>query len=208
MQKILFLDAVHSNPTVHRIAHVDLLVPFFFSGHFAFLLENRAPHFFERIDAGHGYGQLRCGKRDGGVACSLSQARTHAQTPRTVRESLRVVDRTALRVLRIGFGVVVTVDVTPVVTACGEVDTRGEGAVGIELGILGVRPLDTEVPARFVVRQAPLTRHVISVIDVQTTREMVPPDIFRLRPNGPCTAGIDISRDLQVHVVADGEVVS
>ena len=37
---------------------------------------------------------------------------------------------------------------------------------------------------------------------------MVPPNVFRLRPDSPRTFGVDVSRDLQIHVVIDGEIVS
>ncbi len=69
-------------------------------------------------------------------------------------------------------------------------------------------PLDLEVTVSPVVRHPFLTRHIISVTDIQTTREMIPPDIFTLRPDGPSSFRIDIRRHLQIQVVIDSEVVS
>ena len=38
-EEILLFDAVNGNLAVHRVAHLDLLVPFFFSCHLAFAFE-------------------------------------------------------------------------------------------------------------------------------------------------------------------------
>ena len=138
----------------------------------------------------------------------MRDARGGRQAPGTIRETLLVTDRTALRVFRVQSRVVVTVDITTVVTARREVNARRKGTVGIELGVLRVGPLDLEVTLNRVVRHASLTRHVITVTDIEVTREMITPYIFRLRADGPRTFGVYIAYNLQIHVIVDREVIT
>ena len=136
MEKIFLFDAINRYLAVHSITHLDLLVPFLLAAYFAFTLEGRLTPLFERIDAAHRYRQLWCRKGQCRVFRSLSQVGAHAQTPRTIRKTLSVVNRTALRVFRIEVRVVVTVDITAVVTAGREINTRRKSTVWIEFRVL------------------------------------------------------------------------
>ena len=138
----------------------------------------------------------------------MRQAGCHAQTPRTIRKTLGITDRSALGVLGHQLWVVITVDVTAAVTACREVDARRERRVGIELRVLRMRPLNLEVTIRLIIRQTRFTRHIVAVTDIQVAREMVTPYILHVSADGPCAARIDIAGQLQVQIVADSEVVS
>ena len=69
-------------------------------------------------------------------------------------------------------------------------------------------PLDLEVLVHSVVRHAALTGHVVTVTDIQVARKMVTPYVFRLRTDCPCSAGVDVARQLKVYVIAYGKVIS
>ena len=69
-------------------------------------------------------------------------------------------------------------------------------------------PLYAEILTCAVVRQTFLTRHVVTVVDVQVSREMIPPYIFRPGSYRPCSFRIDIAGQLQIHVVTQREIVS
>ena len=69
-----------------------------------------------------------------------------------------------------------------------------------------MRPLDLEVLAHRIVRHSFLTRHIVTVTDVEVAREMVAPYIFRLGTQRPSTFGVDVTEDLHVHIIVDGEI--
>ena len=206
--QVFLFHVVGSYTTIHRITDLDLLVPLFLTGYFAFLVQHFTSYLFERIDTRHIHRQFRCGQRDSGVFRTLRDAGGCTQTPRTVRKTLLVTDRTALRVLRHQRRVVITVDITAAITAGREVNTCRECTVRIEFRILRMGPLNLEVLADRIIRQALLTGYIVSVTDIDITPEMVTPDVFRLRPNCPGSFGVYIAHDLQVHVVIDGKIVS
>ena len=158
--------------------------------------------------AAHGHGQLRRRHGDGGVAGTLGQAGTHAQAPGTVRKTLRVVDRTALGILGIRVGIVVTVDVTAVITTGREIDGCRERRVGIELRILRVSPLDAEVLPYRIIRQTLLACHVVTVVNCDVSGEPIAPYIFGFGTYCPGTAGVDVTRYLQIDIIAQREVIS
>ena len=57
---IVLLHIVGGNTAVHRITHLDLLIPFLFAGSYeAFALERRLAPFLKRIDAAEVDVQLR-----------------------------------------------------------------------------------------------------------------------------------------------------
>ena len=134
----------------------------------------------------------------------------HVRTdaPWAVWETLRVVDGTAGRVLRIGLHVVVTIDVTAVVTAGLKVHARREIVIRIGLAILRVRPLHAQVLRHTIIGHVFLARHVPTIIDAHVTAELIPLHILARGVYRPRAARVNIAPQLQVEVIIDRKIIS
>ena len=146
-EQILFgRDAVAESS---RIAHGDLLIP-------TFLADCPLP--LEGESTAHRDGHAGERDSDGGVAGGLVDTHVRRDGERVIGEALRDVDRRALRFLvdcslASGAGVI-TVLVIPVVGRGREINTGREGAIGIGLGILCVRPSHLEIFRQAIIGQS------------------------------------------------------
>ena len=199
MDKLTLLHIVDSDTPVSGVTEADFLIPFLFADGFLPL---------EGIDAAHVHAQFRQRQRERTVLRALRDVRREREAPRAVGETLRVRDIRTLGVLRVQLGVVVGIDIAAVVARGGEVHARRESGVWVGFRILRVCPLNAEVACLRIVGHVFLPRYIVAKVDTQVAAELIPPNIFRLRPYRPCAAGVDIACNLQIHIVIDGKVIT
>ena len=177
----------------------DLLIPFLFADT---LLA------FEGVDTAHAHVDIGQTDRQRRVLGALRDGHVRTDAPWAVWETLRVVDGTAGRVLRIGLHVVVTVDVTAVVTTGLKVHARREIVIRIGLAILRVRPLHAQVLRHTIIGHIFLARHVPTIIDAHISAELIPLHILARGVYRPRAARVNIAPQLQVKVVIDRKIIS
>ena len=181
------------------VAYGNLFVPFLFAHSFLS---------FEREDSGQRNVQVGQSHVDRRVAHVLCNVRCSRQRQFLVEQVACIADTGGLGVLRHGLRVVHVVDVGTLVATGGEVHTGRECLVGVGFGILAVRPHNLEVLGHRIVRQSLIARLGHLVAGLQQTGVFVSLDVVRLCIQCPRTFGEDVSPYFQVHLVADGKVVT
>ena len=182
-----------------RVAHVDLLIP-------SLLAHRFLPP--EWVEAGNGDIEVGQGHRDARVAHVLRQvgsgrkrhsdagergAPAHGGGTRTLRQRLRVVERG---------------EVVALIARRGEVDARRKRAVRVRLGVLAVAPLHLETLLLGEVGHTLLARSGVLVAEEEAARVSVALAVVARRRDSPGALGVDLPQELQVPLVAHGEVVA
>ena len=181
------------------ILQTDLLVPFLFTH---CLLA------FERINTAHIHIQTRQSHTQSRVFSSLGQVHTQTDTPWAIWETLRIRHTRASRIFCIGLHIVITIDITTIITRCLKVHTRREIAIRIGFTILRMRPLNTQVFSHIVIRHILFARHIPTIIHRQTTLEFISFDISTSRIYSPSTTRINITRQLQIKIIIDCKIIT
>ena len=177
----------------------NLLVPFLLTHRFLA---------FERINTTHIHIQTRQSHTQRRVFGSLSQVHTQTDTPGTIRKTLRIRHTRTSRIFCIGLHIVITIDITTIITRCLKVHTRREIAIRIGFTILRMRPLNTQVFIHIVIRHILFARHIPTIIHRQTTLKFISLDVSTSRIYSPSTTRINITRQLQIKIIIDCKIVT
>ena len=179
-----------------RVLHRNLLVP-------PCLALRLAP--FEGVEARDVEDDVGQRHRDRGVLRVLRHGHVHRERERGSRPVLRVGDR------RVGLRLENVIDRRGRVfgvTARGEVDRCGEGGARVGLRILRVRPLQAEGVLFEEVGFALLAGADARELGVEVARVLVAFDVARCGGSLPRSERVDARREGEVHVLAEGEVVT
>ena len=199
VQDPVFLHVVDLVLEVTRILHRDLLIP---PGRSRRLLP------FEGIELGDVDGKRRQFHTERRVAHVLRDVERRVDCHADAGESRVETHGRGTRRLRPRGGVIHRSEVVGVVGRRRVVHAGIERAVGIGLCVLRVVPRQFEVRRQQVVGHVLLTPDGVLVADEEVTAETVALLIVRCGGHAPRALCIDLTQQLQVHLVADSEIVA
>ena len=181
------------------ILHGDLFVPTLFARRLLAL---------ERIESVQGDVQVRECYTDGRVACVLRHIEGTRQVQSDGREGVRIAHTGSLRIVGVQGRIIQTAQVTAVIATGRKVHIGREGAVRACLLVLAMAPRELEVLGHHIVRHVLFAGLGHEVARIERTRILVSLVIVGLGSKPPRSLRKDFAQHFQVHVVADGEIVS
>ena len=199
VQDPVLLHVVDLVLEVTRIRHRDLLIP---PGRSRRLLP------FEGIELGDVDGKRRQFHTERRVAHVLRDVERRVDRHADAGESRVETHGRGTCRLRPRGGVIHRSEVVGVVGRRGVVHAGIERAVGIGLRILRVVPRQLEVRRQQVVGHVLLAPDGVLVADEEVTAETVALLIVRCGGHAPRALCIDLTQQLQVHLVADSEIIA
>ena len=182
-----------------RVADGDLLVP-------AFLASSVLAA--EGVESGDAHIEVWQGERDDPVAHVLREVGRGAERHADGGEARAVADGRGACRLGQRLRVVHRVEVVALITRCGEVDARRELAEGTGLRVLAMVPLDLEALLLGVVGHSLVACLRVLITEVERSVVTVSPAVVAGRAQAPAALRVDLAEQLQVPLVADGEVVA
>ena len=177
----------------------DLFVPAFFTRRLLAL---------ERIESVQGDVQVRERNTDGRVACVLRHIEGTRQVQSDGREGVRIAHTGSLRIVGVQGRIIQTAQVTAVIATGRKVHIGREATVRACLLILTMAPRDFKVFGHHIVRHVLFAGLGHEVAGIERTRILVALVIVGLGSKPPRSLRKDFAQHFQVHIVADGEIVS
>ena len=184
---------------VTSITHRDLLIP-------AFLAGTLLP--LERIELGHGYSQFGQRHTDSRVAHVLVQSHTSVNAHTDTRELGAPRYRRGTCRLGPGLRIIHGGEVVLLVTRRSEVYAGLQRRERIGFLVLTVAPLQLKTGLFRIVGHIPFTRNGVLVTEEELTAVTIALTVVRGCRQAPRTFRVDLTQQLQVHLVADGKVVT